>query len=308
MTDRVVVAMDGSTRACTVALLAPPADARRAGKGWDHDRWEVRGRRSDVGSEGGARGLLHFVDELLRELGAVPQDITGVVVGTGPGTFTGVRLAVATARALALAVDCPVLGVSTLSALAAQAACETWSREGAVGGRLDRLVCFVDAKRGQVFYAVYEAVRPQQVATGSEQADDTKHPGRSATTRTWQLAGGYGVCAREELAEVATVGAPRGVLVGEDDGSPVLLPPGWTRLPCPVSAEHLVIGQGLLAEPGDGLTGHRALAWLTEVVLGSGGAWSHGPGCPGSPESVQPIYVRPPDADVHITKMRDPWA
>ena len=66
-----------------------------------------------------AVSVLEDVDELLREAGAEQRDLTGLVVGTGPGSFTGLRLGLAAARGLAFALDVPVAGVSTLRALAA---------------------------------------------------------------------------------------------------------------------------------------------------------------------------------------------
>ena len=66
-----------------------------------------------------AVSVLEDVDELLREAGAGQRDLTGLVVGTGPGSFTGLRLGLAAARGLAFALDLPLAGVSTLRALAA---------------------------------------------------------------------------------------------------------------------------------------------------------------------------------------------
>jgi len=63
--------------------------------------------------------VLADADELLAGLGATPTDITALVVGTGPGSFTGTRLGLALARGFALARNVPVAGVSTLDALAA---------------------------------------------------------------------------------------------------------------------------------------------------------------------------------------------
>ena len=63
--------------------------------------------------------VLEDVDRLLREDGAEPADLTRLVVGTGPGSFTGLRLGLAAARGLAFALDLPVAGVPTLRALAA---------------------------------------------------------------------------------------------------------------------------------------------------------------------------------------------
>ena len=65
--------------------------------------------------------VLESVDELLREAGAGQADLSRLAVGTGPGSFTGLRLGLAAARGLAFALDLPVAGVSTLDAVAAGA-------------------------------------------------------------------------------------------------------------------------------------------------------------------------------------------
>lgn len=80
--------------------------------------------------------LLEDVDALLRQGGAHPRDLGALVVGIGPGSFTGVRIGLAAARGLALALDLPGAGVSTLDALAA----------GALGA-----TPVVDARRREVF-------------------------------------------------------------------------------------------------------------------------------------------------------------
>jgi tRNA threonylcarbamoyladenosine biosynthesis protein TsaB len=65
--------------------------------------------------------VLEDVDALLRQAGAHTRELEGIAVGIGPGSFTGVRIGLATARGLALALGVPVAGVSTLDALAAGA-------------------------------------------------------------------------------------------------------------------------------------------------------------------------------------------
>jgi tRNA threonylcarbamoyladenosine biosynthesis protein TsaB len=65
--------------------------------------------------------VLADVEELLEQTGSEPHDLSRLVVGTGPGSFTGVRMGLAAARGLAFALDLPLGGVSTLAALAAGA-------------------------------------------------------------------------------------------------------------------------------------------------------------------------------------------
>ncbi len=83
-----------------------------------------------------AQTLLEDVDALLRQAGAHPADLDRLAVGIGPGSFTGVRIGLAVARGLALSLDLPGAGVSTLVALAA----------GAPGA-----LPVIDAKRREVF-------------------------------------------------------------------------------------------------------------------------------------------------------------
>jgi tRNA threonylcarbamoyladenosine biosynthesis protein TsaB len=83
-----------------------------------------------------AATLLEDVDALLRQAGVQTRDLEALAVGTGPGSFTGVRIGLSTARGLALALGIPVAGVSTLDALAS----------GALGA-----LPVIDARRREVF-------------------------------------------------------------------------------------------------------------------------------------------------------------
>jgi tRNA threonylcarbamoyladenosine biosynthesis protein TsaB len=88
--------------------------------------------------------------ELLFEAGRSASDLDRLVVGTGPGSFTGIRIGLASARGLALALDLPTAGVSTLSALGS----------GAPGA-----VPVIDARRREVFALLNEPVcaRPEEL-------------------------------------------------------------------------------------------------------------------------------------------------
>jgi tRNA threonylcarbamoyladenosine biosynthesis protein TsaB len=114
---------------------------------------------------GHAPQLLPLATRLLRDAGIDFDGLDGIAVGTGPGTFTGLRIGVATARALAQATGAQLHGVSTLQALA----------EGASEHAAGRPVLTVlDARRGEAFVAAYAgdeqlvppaAVTPEVLAT-----------------------------------------------------------------------------------------------------------------------------------------------
>jgi len=113
------LAFDTATEVATSALV---------------DDGEVLGERLSR-----AQTLLEDVDALLRQGGAHPSDLDALAVGIGPGSFTGVRIGLAAARGLAVALDLPGAGVSTLDALAA----------GAPGA-----MPVIDARRREIFALV----------------------------------------------------------------------------------------------------------------------------------------------------------
>ncbi|MHB8060025.1 MAG: tRNA (adenosine(37)-N6)-threonylcarbamoyltransferase complex dimerization subunit type 1 TsaB [Gaiellaceae bacterium] len=83
-----------------------------------------------------AVAVLAAADALLAEAGRAAGDLERIVCGTGPGSFTGIRIGLAAARGLALALDLPLAGISTLTAL----------REGAPGS-----LPVVDGSRKEIF-------------------------------------------------------------------------------------------------------------------------------------------------------------
>ena len=98
-----ILAFDTSAAHCAAALVRGEA---------------VIARRDEAMDRGQAERLLTMLEEMLAEAGSGWAALDGIGVVTGPGNFTGVRLAVAAARGLALALRIPAVGVSVFEALA----------------------------------------------------------------------------------------------------------------------------------------------------------------------------------------------
>lgn len=120
-----LLAFETATEACSVAVWID-GDVR--------ERYELAPRRH-------AELALPWAERLLAEAGIARAQLDAIAVGRGPGAFTGVRLAISLAQGIALALDRPVVPVSTLAALAIQG-------EGAV-------LAAIDARMGEVYLGAF---------------------------------------------------------------------------------------------------------------------------------------------------------
>lgn len=134
----VLLGFDTATPATTAAVLAP--DGRIAERRHDPAPDE---RPAHAGQ------LLALAAEALAAAGTTWEQVGRLAVGTGPGTFTGLRIGIATARALAQGLGAELVGVSTLRALAAHAA----DAPGAP------VLAVLDARRGEAFAAAWAGER-----------------------------------------------------------------------------------------------------------------------------------------------------
>lgn len=116
--------------------------------------------------------LMPALESLLVQKGLTPKDLTAVAVAVGPGSFTGIRVGLATAQGLALPDGLPCLGVSTLESLAENLRAGGWEGEA---------LCLVDAQRGELFtghYAVESGrireISPPAIRKPAELSDAVK--------------------------------------------------------------------------------------------------------------------------------------
>lgn len=122
-----LLAIDTSTEACSVALWLD---------GEVVERYEIAPRRH-------TELVLPWADELMASAGIAKSQLDAIAVARGPGAFTGVRLAVALVQGIALALDLPVVPVSTLAALACRA--PTGARSNV------EIIAAIDARMGEVY-------------------------------------------------------------------------------------------------------------------------------------------------------------
>ena len=134
-----ILAFDTATRATTVALSLSDDQVLHARDD------PPAGQRPGHGAR-----LLVLVAELLERAGMGWAQVQRIAVGVGPGTFTGLRIGIATARALAQARSIPLVGISTLQSLALGA-----SRSLSTGAQT--VLAVTDARRGEVFAAAWLA-------------------------------------------------------------------------------------------------------------------------------------------------------
>ncbi len=175
-----ILAIDTATENCSVALLV-------------NDRVISR---SEVAPRDHTKKVLPMVDEVLKEAGLTLQDLDALAFGRGPGSFTGVRIGIGIAQGLAFGADLPMIGVSTLAAMA-QASYR-------LHGATDVAVA-IDARMSEVYWARYtrqengewagvdaECVIPPARLSEEAQADD----------KTWTKAGTGWDAYQEDLSKL----------------------------------------------------------------------------------------------------------
>ncbi len=126
-----LLAIDTSTEACSAALSI---------NGKISERYEMAPRRH-------AELILPMIDELLVDAGCTLAQMDAIAFGRGPGAFTGVRIGTGVVQGLAFSIDCPVVPVSSLAAMAYGAMAEY---------KVDNVLAGIDARMAEVYWAAYQ--------------------------------------------------------------------------------------------------------------------------------------------------------
>lgn len=128
----IFIALDASADDCSVTLVR---DNLRIGKTSSVPRSH-------------ARVLLPYVDELLSSQGLTPRDLDFVACCQGPGSFTGLRIGLGVAQGIAFATGKPMVGVTSLEAMA-------WTAKKICANH-SRVFCLLDARMNEIYWAAYE--------------------------------------------------------------------------------------------------------------------------------------------------------
>lgn len=190
-----IIAFDSSTEWCSVAA--------GDGEGWLQHEEAVGQTHSER--------LLPMVDAVLAEAGWRLADIEGIAFGAGPGSFTGVRIACGVAQGLALGLDCPVIPVSTLAAIAQSSRVQQGAK---------RVLVCADARMDQVYSAAYRLKGAQWEEVSAPAVLSADAVMRPQLAGTW-MGAGNGFAAYPELAtrlglrDVLPLLRPTGRSIGE---------------------------------------------------------------------------------------------
>lgn len=134
-----ILALDTSLGACSVAVVETGSARLLAG------RYEER-------SKGHGEVIMGMIKAALGEAGLEPRDLKAVACTTGPGSFTGLRIGIAAAKGLALGLDIPALGITTLETLAASVVMEA---DEALSGP-ETIVAVIGQPRGRFAVQIFK--------------------------------------------------------------------------------------------------------------------------------------------------------
>ncbi|RKR83043.1 tRNA threonylcarbamoyladenosine biosynthesis protein TsaB [Mucilaginibacter gracilis] len=131
-----------------------------------------------------------FIDELFKQTDKLFTDIDAVVVSAGPGSYTGLRIGVSTAKGLCFSIDKPLVAVETLLAMA-----YGFIKRGDINITPDTLLCpMIDARRMEVYTALFDAAGNELKPTTADIIDEQSFAAVLATNRVIFFGDGAAKC------------------------------------------------------------------------------------------------------------------
>jgi tRNA threonylcarbamoyladenosine biosynthesis protein TsaB len=152
-----ILALDTTTKSCSIAIV---------------DEESLLTEVTIVKEQTHSKHLMDIIDWVIGMSALTVSELDGFAVTKGPGTFTGLRIGISSAKGFAMATGIPLLGVSSLEALAMQASLSPY------------LICpLLDARRGEVYFSRYrfqkgrlKAEIEESVSTPAEAVSDINEP------------------------------------------------------------------------------------------------------------------------------------
>ena len=226
------LALDASTEACSVAL-------------------QVNGKtfsRYALCPQSHSLHLLPMIDAVLNEAGIKLAKLDGLIFGQGPGSFTGVRIGVGVAQGLAFSANLPVVGVSSLQAMAQLAYIKYGQKQ---------VVAAIDARMSEVYNGYFildknNIMQAQQAEAVTPPEKLTKHLSSVVTGSFYAVGTGWDAYS-EKLGEQL-------FLLKSNEGSPAVLFPTAEAM-LSIGKVKLEQGQGLSAEDAQPVYVRDTVSW-----------------------------------------------
>ena len=222
------LAIDASTEACSVALQV---------NNKVYSRYELCPQSHSL-------RLLPMIDSVLAEANVTLSALNGLIFGQGPGSFTGVRIGVGVAQGLAFAANLPVVGVSSLQAMAQQAYVEFGE---------EQVLAAIDARMAEVYNGFFQLdenniMQAQQVEAVTPPAKLGDLMSAVIDKPSYVVGSGWDAYP-ETLAELK-----------RNDASPDILFPSATAM-LVVGAHKFSLGQGVSAEHAQPVYVRDTVSW-----------------------------------------------
>ena len=226
------LALDASTEACSVALQV---------NGKTFSRYELCPQSHSL-------HLLPMIDAVLNEANIKLSELDGLIFGQGPGSFTGVRIGVGVAQGLAFSANLPVVGVSSLQAMAQLAYIEHGEKQ---------VIAAIDARMSEVYNGYYtldehDVMQAQQAEAVTPPEKLAEHLSSVVTTPFYAVGTGWDAYS-EKLAEQL-------LALKTNEGSPEILFPTAEAM-LAIGKVKLAQGQGVLAEEAQPVYVRDTVSW-----------------------------------------------